>query len=131
MSSRKHLTLQQKAEALAAVRKGVAINRVALNFGVNKSIISRLNKNKQGVLSNVTTSLGLNVKKGNYVKRCEFPEMERQLYQWFINQREKQVPISGAMLKERALAIHNRLDPEKPFSGSEGWLTNFKRRHGI
>lgn len=65
------------------------------------------------------------------MKRCEFPEMELQLYQWFLKQREKHVPINGELLKSRALMLHNKLYVEKSFNASEGWLSKFKKRHGI
>lgn len=60
---RNHLTLHQKAEALEAVQKGTAINRVAFKYGVHRTIILRLKKRKEVILSNVATTLSQNVRK--------------------------------------------------------------------
>lgn len=59
-----------------------------------------------------------------------FPNLERCLLTWFKESRDQNVPIGGNILKEKALRYAESLGI-KDFKASEGWLTNFKKRHGL
>ena len=54
------------------------------------------------------------------------------VYTWFIQERNRGTPLSGPILKEKALWFHEQLHPEDhSFTASEGWLNRWKNRHGI
>ena len=63
-------------------------------------------------------------------------DVSEALYLWFIQNREKGIPISGPVLREKALLFYNKLKqndvpPEEKFTASDGWLSRWKRRYGI
>jgi len=61
------------------------------------------------------------------------PELESTLLGWVL-QHEREGPVSGELLRENgrklyALMYPNHVVPQWKFSN--GWLSGFKRRHGI
>lgn len=65
------------------------------------------------------------------LKMSTYAKMEKALYKWFLKLREKNVPISGTMLQEKAKILQKKLDETSPFTASNGWLNRFKQRYGI
>ena len=59
------------------------------------------------------------------------PDVNEALYKWYCLARERNIPISGPLLKEEALLIAKKLDPETSFKASNGWLDSFKKHHNI
>ncbi|XP_066258000.1 jerky protein homolog-like [Euwallacea similis] len=58
--------------------------------------------------------------------------MEKQLYKWFLNKRNKNFVVSGEMIKQKTKSIHSEIkETDKEFTASEGWLQKFKKRFGI
>lgn len=40
-------------------------------------------------------------------------------------------PVSGPLLREKALWFHQKMQVKESFTASQGWLSRFKARHGI
>ncbi|XP_037827591.1 jerky protein homolog-like isoform X2 [Lucilia sericata] len=58
--------------------------------------------------------------------------MEKTLYRWFLRMRDRNWPVSGLMLKEKAKELHSQLkENESGFNASDGWLQRFKKRYGV
>lgn len=111
---------------------GVNKNRIAHDYGVNKSSITRIDQNRQAILEVASNSLEkIQIKT---LHKLVYVELERKLYDWFLNQRARNCAVTGPMLKCKAKEEFTKLYPEKStdsFSASDGWLTKFKKRHGI
>ncbi|XP_037959308.1 jerky protein homolog-like [Teleopsis dalmanni] len=123
------LNLQQKVDILRKLDDGIAGNRIALHYGVSKVAISKINKKRQEILKTVAATYGSAEKKT--LHKSEYPDLEVNLYNWFLNQRQRNCAVTGAILKSRAKLEFEILYPGKKFSASDGWLANFKKRHGI
>lgn len=52
------------------------------------------------------------------------------VYEWFLNARSRNIPISGPILQEKAKMIAQRLNIDS-FKASNGWLESFRTRHEI
>ena len=52
--------------------------------------------------------------------------MEKELHRWFLDQREKHIPVNGIALKTKALEIRNRLY-NCGFHAGGGWLSGYKK----
>ncbi|CAF2766906.1 unnamed protein product [Rotaria sp. Silwood2] len=66
--------------------------------------------------------------------RDEFnQQLDQKVYEWFVAQRSKTIPISGPLLQERARQIRQELGGPNAddFKASNGWLEKFRKRHGI
>lgn len=128
----KRLTLEEKAEILKKLDKGVRANRLALDYGVSEAAISQYKKKKQEIFDACANTFQEAKKKT--LHKPEYGEMESKLYKWFEDQRNKHVPINGVEMKAMALKFFAQVYPDKPssdFIASDGWFTKFKHRHGI
>ena len=75
----------------------------------------------------------------NSTKKCNLrdesnQQLDEQVYEWFVTQRSKNIPITGPLfLQEQARQISLQLDGPNAvtFKGSNGWLEKFRTRHGI
>lgn len=122
--SHKCLTILEEKKIIDIAESGGTKKDIAKQFGILPSTLSNILKNKD-------RTLGLNVSDGKKrFRKCKFPQLEECLVKWFAQCREKNIPMSGAMLKEKALSFALSLGIVG-FSASEGWLANFKKRHDI
>lgn len=53
------------------------------------------------------------------------------MYLWFAQKRSEGIPLSGPLLREKALLFNQKLGEDPGFKASTGWLEKFKNRHGI
>lgn len=129
---RKRLSLEQKAEILDKLNNGIRANRLAIDFGVTESAISQIKKQKNEICAAVSNSYQKIQKKT--LHKAEYHELETKLFEWFLQQRAKNKPLTGIEIKANALKLFPIVYPDKKtsdFNASDGWFTKFKRRHGI
>ncbi|XP_064468534.1 tigger transposable element-derived protein 6-like [Ornithodoros turicata] len=124
---RKVLCLEDKAAIIAAVSRGEKKKDVALGFGIAQSSLSTILKEKEKIMSSVERGSSSQRKK---VKRPSYEEIEKALFAWFMDVRARNVPVSGAMLIQKAKDFGCMLGCDD-FKASNGWLQNFKARHQI
>jgi hypothetical protein len=60
----------------------------------------------------------------------EFPRLEQCLYIWFNQVRQKNIPVSGILIKEKAKNFNDMLSILN-FTACDDWLSNFKKRHNL
>ena len=65
-------------------------------------------------------------------RRVQYPELDTVLYEWFLCF-ERQVPMSGELIKQKAAIVFKALYPneEKSLKFSNGWLEACKERNKI
>lgn len=133
MHTKKHkfLTLKEKYEILEHLQKGASVTNLAKRYGVTKSTVSGIKKNKNSISKCVNNTF-IGPGKRKTMRPSEYPKMEKSLYKWFMRMRDKKFPISGLMLKEKAKELHyNIKENNSDFNASDGWLQNFKKRFGV
>lgn len=126
----KLLQLTEKAKIIEELHQGARVTPLSKKYGVAKSTICKIKKNKEQILSMVHNTF---VRPGNR-KTCKIakaPRVESDLYKWFLNQRAQDIPVSCSMLKEAAIALNETLKEVDNFFASDGWLRGFKNRYGI
>ena len=64
------------------------------------------------------------------MKRAENEDLDKAVYTWFHNTRANNVPVSGVVLKEKALQFAKSLHLDN-FRASDGWLDRWKCRHNV
>ncbi|XP_053989837.1 jerky protein homolog-like, partial [Hylaeus volcanicus] len=126
------LNLKQKVDILSKLDKGVNGTKLATEYGVTKSTISYIKSKKSEILSSVTnTNKDADLKR---LRKPDFPELEEKLYAWFRDQRERNCPVNGVLLKAKAKDLFPKLYPDRDaesFQASDGWFHKFKKRVGI
>ena len=76
----------------------------------------------------------LKPRKKSIVSKAKFEELETACYLMFSQQRSNGAPVSGPLLKEKAIQLFHSIYPESTnvsFVASSGWLCKFIARHGI
>ncbi|CAI5779200.1 transposable element-derived 1-like [Podarcis lilfordi] len=129
-------TIEVKKQIISKHESGVRVSDLATQFGMAKSTICTILKNKEAIK-------GANVAKGvktlTRQRTQTIEEVEKLLLIWI---KEKQLAgdsISESMICEKALYLHAELIRNTPgastegevFKASRGWFDNFKRRSGI
>jgi acyl-CoA hydrolase len=121
----KTLLIQDKFNLIKDVDSGVKKKDVAIKYGVPKNTVSTILKNKEKVIKAIEEgTVSQNCKR---LKKGTFENVDRAVVDWFKATRSQNIPVSGALIKEKALELAGRLR-ENNFKASTGWLDNWKRR---
>jgi len=119
----KTLTIAEKQKVLEVVKSGRKKKEIAEEFGIPASTLSTIIKNSKEIDLNFPTDRKR--KRGP-----DFSDVEECVVKWFKQCRDANVSIGGPILKEKAENFAKSLGHEQ-FKASNGWLENFKKRHGI
>ena len=84
-------------------------------------------KNKDKIIGAVEREDKCKQKK---LRASNYDNPDKAMYKWFVKVREEGLPISGPILKEKAVKYAEQLGVEN-FTTSNGWFDRCKNRHGI
>lgn len=126
----KTLSIEEKMAVLLEVRKGVkSKSSIAKDFNIPASTLSTFIKNEKKI-EDEFTCLKKKAKKQTKVRKSKYPEVEKCLIKWFTQEREKKIPLSGPILRSKAIEFADLLNIDN-FEATNGWFDGFKGRHGI
>ncbi|CAF1419046.1 unnamed protein product [Adineta steineri] len=130
MATKRTLTLSDKVKLIHENEQNVNYRTLAENYQISIGSVSNIIKRKAEYLESYVQNENSN-KKRNF--RDEFnQQLDQKVYEWFVTQRSKNIPISGPLIQEQARQIRQQLDPTNDdFKASNGWLEKFRKRHGI
>uniref|UniRef100_A0A2A4K1H2 HTH CENPB-type domain-containing protein n=1 Tax=Heliothis virescens TaxID=7102 RepID=A0A2A4K1H2_HELVI len=131
-NKRKHKTLDlnNKMEILRKLDSGENMCKLAKEYGVGRATLYDIKKKRQKIVDLVKTmESGPGKRKTLKVGNC--PKMENALYMWFTQRRYNCTPISGEILKAKAIEFYQKITHKDDFRASDGWLDKFKKRFGI
>lgn len=96
------LPLKVKIEMLDRLRLGVSIASISRSFNVNESTVRSIKKSQDKIRSSVaSTSLSAKI-----VRDPAIEKMEVALSLWIEDRNQKRVPLSGAMVREKAKRLY-------------------------
>lgn len=124
------LELAQKLEILDKLQRGCSQKSLANEYNVGRATIYDI-KIKEAQLRTYTSQMDSDLGKRKIMRKGENYQLDTAVYRWFIQQRNKGLPISGPVIKEKALVLNRVLGGGEQFAASEGWLSNWKKRHGV
>jgi hypothetical protein len=129
------MTLETKMKIVCDIQSGSSQRFVAEKFGVAKSTVGDIWKDRHKIQDCVSSSESLTfAKKRCIVREPKFDLVDVACWQWFCQQRAKGAPVSGVLLQEKARVFFEKFYPDadpETFKGSTGWLRKFNLRHGI
>ncbi|XP_018393361.1 PREDICTED: jerky protein homolog [Cyphomyrmex costatus] len=67
----------------------------------------------------------------SWLKKPTFTILDKAVHIWFQELRMRSIPVSGSIIKAKALEIAKELNLQENFVASTGWLDKWKIRHGI
>ena len=114
------LTIKEKYLALKELEEdGVANTYIAKKYGVPLNTLTYWVKNKIDIITKYES--GQYGAKRQKLSSGKYDNIDTAVYKWFINARERNVPISGQIIREKALDYAKQfIIPD--FKASEGWL---------
>lgn len=119
----KSLTIEKKIEILKKVESGIKKKVIAQEYDIPQSTLSTIIKNKATILQ-----FGAEIKgKASFKRNRPSKTVNTALVKWFGSAREKNLPVSGPVLKQKALDLAQKMG-DNEFKASSGWLEKFKKR---
>lgn len=123
---RKAFSIEDKVKIIKRIEDGTSQSAVCKEFSLSKSTVSNLWKNRSVTLA----AHEKNMDSSKKLRRAERENVEEALLKWFTIQRNRNLPVTGAMLQMKANEFAERFE-EKAFVCSNGWLDRFKKRNNI
>ncbi|CAF2002117.1 unnamed protein product [Rotaria magnacalcarata] len=109
--------------------RGLSHRDLRDKFQVSIGAVSNILKRKHEYMSDYETNLNRNVKRK--VNQDFRQIINDSVYEWFIAQRAKKIPVSGPILQEYARKIAQEIDGSSGFKASNGWLERFRNRYNV
>lgn len=130
------LSVADKLQVCDEVRKGLSYARVSDKFSIGKSTVRDIVKSEeklrcfQSQLQDEDWS-----KRRCIVRLADFPDVDKAVCLWFVQERSAGTPVSGPALMAKAQQLYKKLHPEdsdsEKFKAGTGWLKRFRDRHGV
>ena len=127
--------MEQKQRILDAVDKGRSQNDVANEFGICRSAVSKITKNRQRIEDEIrelkARSVKLTRKRIVVTSNYPFKDVDRATFAWLSQVRANatQLNVTGDMIILKASKFSQMLNVAEQVTG--GWLRNFLARYGI
>jgi hypothetical protein len=122
----KTLTISDKYKLLKDVESGIRKKDVAAKFNIPASTVSTILKKRAEIIK-VVENAGETCTNNKRLKKPTYENVDKLVLDWFKVTREKNVLVSGAMVKQKAPEFAHRLKQEN-FKASNGWITNWQKR---
>ena len=129
MASRHELALEEKMVLIKEKERGLSHRQLSDRFQISLGAVSNILKRKSEYTHDYETNLNKKIKRK--VRNDSSQEINDTVYEWFIAQRAKNIPISGPVIQEYARSVGEHLDKSGNFKASNGWLDRFRTRYSI
>lgn len=127
--SRRILSLKEKVEIIRSLNgKRFPIRELAEKWKIGRTQAAEILKNKEQLLNLFQSGMNENAIRIHKGGRSEL--IDKVVLEWLNRARSKNVPLSGALVREKAMEIARHLNIDN-FKASNGWLDKFKTRHKI
>lgn len=132
MSQSKHkrlLTLKEKIDVIEFYNKEKSSIRIlAKKFNIGKTQASNIINKREDLLSKWNSNENVSQKRSFF--KLEGYNIDKVTYDWFVQARAKNIPLSGTLIRSKAKEVAEQLRYQN-FNASSGWLERFKKRHNI
>ncbi|KAK2578210.1 hypothetical protein KPH14_000944 [Odynerus spinipes] len=131
---RKSISLEVKIQVIRRLNAGERQVDIGCALNLSTSTIRTILKNKEKIVSSATTTTATSVTKITRSRSSVIEEMEKRLSIWIDDEVERNMPLSQAIIMEKAITIFNHIQNEKvdsseTFVASRGWFHRLKNRN--
>ena len=137
-ATRKSISLKTKMQVLRRLDAGERQSDIGTALNLSTSTIRTILKNKGKIVSSATTTTTTSATKITRSRNNAIEEMEKRLSVWIDDEVERNMPLSQAIIMEKARTIFNHIQNEKGdarkienFVASRGWIHRFKNRNNF
>lgn len=124
-TNRKSISLNDKYNIIEDM-KTMKQSEICSKYSIPKSTVSNIKKSKNKIVNAYENGLPKNHKK---IRPPENPGLDNTLGLWFKQSRALGIPVSGALIKEKAKLIAEKMSIDT--TCSDGYVRKFKDRMGI
>lgn len=110
-------------------RKGESAISIARSMSVGKTQIQNIIRDQDSIVKRWESGENSESKHGKRQKTA-YTDLNDKLLDWFIKLRERNAPVSGPLLKEKALLLSMELGCDDVMA-SNGWLHKWLKRNNI
>ena len=131
------LSVDNKIAILDRLKNGETQAKLAAEFGIGTSTLGFIKRDEAKIRSFASSmeSMTISIKGRKVMRLASDEKLDEAVYQWFVQKRSVDMPVSGPVLCEKALQLHEQLyqgaSNTPSFQASRGWLWHFRHRHGI
>lgn len=128
--TRMELPLEKKIELIREYQQSPKPRQkiFAVKYGLGRSTVSDILKKSDFYMRQFEENADLN--KRRFHNSCKFEQLNRFMWNWYLEARARGIPVSGTLIQERALKYSQELRiPD--FKASNGWLQSWKSRYSI
>ncbi|XP_025414144.1 tigger transposable element-derived protein 3-like [Sipha flava] len=128
MNKRRDLSVEEKLDVLKKYDElpKTSQRQAACKLNVSQSLLGRMLKSRQEI-ENASLE---NVNSNRERKRVSKEEVEVALKQWFTKVRQKDVRVTGPLLRQKAEDLAKKIGKDN-FVATEGWFHRWKKRENI
>ena len=125
--TRFRFSIAQKVELLDLMKKGTPRTEICRTYNIPSSTLHQFLKDEARIRDEFEKNRDPN---RQMIRQSPFHELEQALMQWIGAVQERNIPINGPIVQEKALEFAECMGL-KDFSASGGWLDRFKKRENI
>lgn len=132
---RKAITLDIKLEVLRRFEVGEKLSQIAKALDLAVSTVATIRDNKEKIKASPQIATPSRASRLTRHRSAVMETMERLLRAWLDDQSQRNMPLSVAMIQEKAKSLFDDLQCERGessqkenFSASKGWFVRFKER---
>ncbi|XP_058443691.1 tigger transposable element-derived protein 1-like [Malaya genurostris] len=136
---RTSISLDKKLSILQCLSGGQTAASVARAFRLNESTIRSIKKNEAKITKAAIEGTVGSAKLSSYTRDPTMVKMEKALLLWIEDHAQKDIPLDGELIKNKALQLYGLLSNDGPctssavrsFTASKGWFYKFMQRNSI
>ena len=98
--------MKEKCDILSHKEKSMTNKEAADKLGMPKNTISTWIKNKEEIFQALEESASRTKK----LRGCQYDNVDKALFEWFVLQRSQNIPIDGSMIQEKGLFFAEKLE---------------------
>lgn len=109
-------------------KEKLSVRDIAKRFNIGKTQAAKILKNKEDIRKKWQSGANIKTKK-NFLS-SEGLKIDKACFDWFVKARNKNIPLSGPLVKRKAREIAEKLGVST-FRASDGWLQKWRLRNNI
>lgn len=137
--SRKVISLEIKIKILDRLRCGTGIAAAGREFNLAESTVRTIKKNEDKIRAAVAAGSSVSLKKTSHARDPDMEKMEKCLCIWVEEKSQKNMPLDGNAIRQKAVRILQHLKANQAtssanqieFCASKGWFEKFKNRFSL
>ena len=129
-SKQRSLTIGQKMEVIEMIEQKISPKLIRAIYELKSSTFYDIKKNADKIkeYAKENQCMMSNRWDRRSMKGMGFPEIEKAVYNWFLQQKNAGVAVRGVDIQDTAQRFAKHFNQEH-FKASAGWLFQFRKRH--